>query len=197
MASALSRARRPWAAQCSARSGLTDLLIRHVSIISCSWSLLCKLDMEQHCKWIVHGAAGFRGRLGGCTRMRPKLHLPVLGHVLRASGVMPRSCQWLVRHLEGCVVTHRSIQEQLDTSPSISRRQRKLPCDSHGLILRPSNIPDLTWPVGANPAGRGRLVVRNLLRLGVTQTRAGAHHDRRRAVTPRRRRRGASLVTGL
>jgi hypothetical protein len=36
----------------------------------------CKLDMERHCKWIVHGADGLQGK--GCTRMRPKLHLPVL-----------------------------------------------------------------------------------------------------------------------
>ena len=40
--------------------------------------------MEQHCDWIVHGTVGLRGK--GCTRMRPKLHLPVLGHALRASG---------------------------------------------------------------------------------------------------------------
>ena len=39
---------------------------------------LSKLDLEQHRKWIVHGTAGLRGK--GCTRMRPKLHLPVLGH---------------------------------------------------------------------------------------------------------------------
>jgi hypothetical protein len=32
----------------------------------------------------------------------------------------------------------------LDTNPSIPRRQPKVPCDSHGLRLRPSNIPDLT-----------------------------------------------------
>ena len=40
--------------------------------------------MEQHCDWIVHGTAGLRGK--GRTRMRPKLHLPALGHALRASG---------------------------------------------------------------------------------------------------------------
>ena len=42
--------------------------------------------MEQHCKWIVHGTVGLRGK--GCTRMRPKLHLPVLGRALRATGDM-------------------------------------------------------------------------------------------------------------
>ncbi len=47
---------------------------------------LCKLDMEQHCKRMVHGTAGLRGR--GYARMRPKLQLPVLGHALRASGAM-------------------------------------------------------------------------------------------------------------
>jgi len=40
--------------------------------------------MEQQCDWIVHGTVGLRGK--GCTRMRPKLHLPALGHALRASG---------------------------------------------------------------------------------------------------------------
>ncbi len=29
-------------------------------------------------QWIVYGTGGLRGK--GCTRMRPKLHLPVLGH---------------------------------------------------------------------------------------------------------------------
>ncbi len=53
---------------------------------------------------------------------------------------------WRVRHLEGCVVTHRSIREQLGANPSIPPRQPTLPCDSHGLRLRPSNAPDLTWP---------------------------------------------------
>ena len=28
--------------------------------------VLCKLDMEQHCKSIVHGTDGFRGK--GCTQ---------------------------------------------------------------------------------------------------------------------------------
>jgi hypothetical protein len=103
--------------------------------------------MEQHCDWIVHGTAqvGLRGK--GCTRMRPKLHLPVLGHALRASG--DRSCSSFGRLR---AVTHRSIREELDTSPSIPRRQPQLPCDSHGLRLRPSNLlasdpdlSDLTW----------------------------------------------------
>jgi hypothetical protein len=48
--------------------------------------------MERHCKWMVHGAAGLRASgLGeGCTCMRPKLHLPVLGRAFRAfaSGVL-------------------------------------------------------------------------------------------------------------
>jgi hypothetical protein len=48
---------------------------------------VCKLDMEQHYKWMVHGADGLRGR--GCTRMRPKLHLPALGHAaFRVTGVL-------------------------------------------------------------------------------------------------------------
>ncbi len=74
---------------CCASNG-PDLLTRHVlvsiQVISYSCSLLCKLDMEQHCEWIVHGTVGLRGK--GCTRMRPKLHLPVpvRGHALRASG---------------------------------------------------------------------------------------------------------------
>ena len=45
---------------------------------------LCKLDMEERCKWIVHGTDGLSGK--GCTRMRPnlKLHLPVLGHAFES-----------------------------------------------------------------------------------------------------------------
>ena len=46
---------------------------------------LRKLDMEQHCKCIVHGD-GLGGK--GCTRLRSKLHLPVLGHAFRVTGVM-------------------------------------------------------------------------------------------------------------
>jgi hypothetical protein len=47
---------------------------------------LCKLGMEQHCKWKVYGTDSLGGK--GCTRMRPKLHLPVLGHAFRVTGVM-------------------------------------------------------------------------------------------------------------
>ncbi len=47
---------------------------------------LRKLDMVQHCKWIAYGTDGSGGK--GCTRMRPKLHLPVLGHAFRVIGVM-------------------------------------------------------------------------------------------------------------
>ena len=47
---------------------------------------LRKLDMERHCKWIVNGTDGLGGR--GCTRMRPTLLLPGLGHVFRVTGVM-------------------------------------------------------------------------------------------------------------
>ena len=32
---------------------------------------LCKLDLEQHCKWIVYGSDGLGGK--GCTRMRPEV----------------------------------------------------------------------------------------------------------------------------
>jgi hypothetical protein len=46
---------------------------------------LCKLGMEQHCKWIVYGTDSLGGK--GCTRMRPKLHLSVLGHAFRVTGV--------------------------------------------------------------------------------------------------------------
>ena len=44
---------------------------------------LRKLDMVQHCKWIAYGLGG-----KGCTSMRPKLHLPVLGHAFRITGFM-------------------------------------------------------------------------------------------------------------
>ena len=50
----------------------------------------CKLDMAlaQHCKWIACGTDGLGGK--GCTRMRPKLHLPVFGHwhAFRVTGFM-------------------------------------------------------------------------------------------------------------
>jgi hypothetical protein len=71
-------------------------LIRH-DHLSSTLNRLCKLDMEQHCKWIVHGAAGLRGK--GCTRMRPKLHLPVLGHVF-----FEPLASWHVRHSEDYVL---------------------------------------------------------------------------------------------
>ncbi len=45
-----------------------------------------KLDMVQHCKLIAYGSDGLGGR--GCTRMRPKLHLPVFGHAFRVTGVL-------------------------------------------------------------------------------------------------------------
>jgi hypothetical protein len=65
---------------------------------------------------------------------------------------------WPVRHLEGYVVAHRSIREQrLDTNPSIPRRQPQLPCDSHCLRLRPSNIPDLMFTLTLTSAERGQL----------------------------------------
>ncbi len=83
------------------------LLIRHVSSIWYSVSShrppdpsragRCELDMEQHCKWIVYGTDGLGSRaqashlkLRGCTRMRPKLHLAVLGRAfrVRVTGVM-------------------------------------------------------------------------------------------------------------
>ena len=95
---------------------------------------------------MVHGLGTAGVGLGGkgCTRMRPgpKLHLPVLGHAFRASGVMAcssfgrLSTLWHIRVdlFESSLV---------DPNPSIPRRQPKLPCDSHGLRLWPSNIPDL------------------------------------------------------
>jgi hypothetical protein len=55
----------------------------------------CKLDMEQHCKWIVHGSDGLGGK--GCTRA-PKLHRSA-----RSWARFPN--HWLhgiVRNLEGC-----------------------------------------------------------------------------------------------
>jgi hypothetical protein len=56
---------------------------------------LCKLDMEQHGKWVVYGADGLGDNflitlVLSCTRMRPKLHLPALGHAQasRITGIM-------------------------------------------------------------------------------------------------------------
>ncbi len=86
----------------------------------------------------------------------------------------PRRSTHLGRPVAVASVAHRqallalgSIREHRDTNPSIPRRQPKLPCDSHGLGLRPSNIPDLTWPHAAGqrdghggPAARGRSAAR-------------------------------------
>jgi hypothetical protein len=77
---------------------------RHVSIVYLVLSTLdrlCKLDMEQaagHCKWIVYGTDGLGGR--GRTRMRPKLHLPVVGHAF------PGHCQWCHWHAISGIVRH-------------------------------------------------------------------------------------------
>ncbi len=81
------------------------VLIAYASSIWNSLDRLCKLDMEQHCKWIVHGlgADGLGGK--GCTRMRPG------PEVARGTGSAGRSrarfpSHWLhgiVRHLEGSV----------------------------------------------------------------------------------------------
>ncbi len=55
---------------------------------------LRKLDMVQHWKRIViaYGTDGLLVAGKGCTRMRPKLHLPVLGRAFRVTGVLA----WLV-----------------------------------------------------------------------------------------------------
>jgi hypothetical protein len=56
--------------------------------VSDSLDRLRKLDMEQHRKWMAYGTDGSGSK--GCTRMRPKLHLPVIGHAFRVTqaGVM-------------------------------------------------------------------------------------------------------------
>ncbi len=67
---------------------------------------LRKLDMVQHCKWIAYGIVGLGGK--SCTRMRPKLHLPVFW------ARFPSHCfHGIVRNLEGRgrAVPHRSIRE--------------------------------------------------------------------------------------
>ncbi len=67
--------------------GMTSLvLVRDASTISGPLDRLRKLDMVQHCKWIACGTDGLGGR--GCTSMRPKLHLPVLGYAFRVTGFM-------------------------------------------------------------------------------------------------------------
>jgi hypothetical protein len=71
----------------------------------------------------------------------------VLNSEERGSAVTSDCWQCTIVHYMECwqctIVHYRSIREELDTNPSIPRRQPKLPCDSHGLRLRPSNIPDL------------------------------------------------------
>ena len=63
-----------------AMSRPTDSSRINYLVLLIAFTIECKLDMEQHCDWIVRGTVGLRGK--GCTRMRPKLHLPVLGHAL-------------------------------------------------------------------------------------------------------------------
>jgi hypothetical protein len=63
------------------------------------WPLLVrKLDMVQHCKWIAYRADGPGLGGKGCTRMRPKLHLPgfitMLGHAFRVTGIMAWFVIW-------------------------------------------------------------------------------------------------------
>ena len=70
---------------------------------------LRKLDVVQHCKWIAYGTDGLGGK--GCTRMCPKLHLPVLGTLLLQAHFPGHWCHGIVRHLEGYAVPHRSIRE--------------------------------------------------------------------------------------
>ena len=57
---------------------------------------------EAACKWMVYGVDGLGGE--GCMRMRPKLHLPVIGRAFRVTSV---TCG-IVRHLEDAV-SHRSM----------------------------------------------------------------------------------------
>ena len=66
---------------------------------------LCKLGMEQHCKWKVYGTDSLGGK--GCTRMRPnlKLHLPIFWVRFPSHW-----CHGIAPHLEGCAVSHRSIR---------------------------------------------------------------------------------------
>jgi hypothetical protein len=53
---------------------------------------LCKLDMEQHCKWIVYGAFSLEPMVQEAKAARAcarrTLHLPFLGHAFRVTGVM-------------------------------------------------------------------------------------------------------------
>ena len=64
--------------------------------LSGSLDRLRKRDMVQHCKRIAYGTddSGLGGK--GSTRMRPKfkLHLPVLGHAFRVTGVMASFVIW-------------------------------------------------------------------------------------------------------
>ncbi len=61
----------------------------------------------QHCKWIAYGTDGLGGK--GCTRMRPKLHLPVCqwGDAFRVTGVMA----WLVIWKPEAVLYHIDLFE--------------------------------------------------------------------------------------
>jgi hypothetical protein len=68
-------------------AGVYSLLVyNHKLTVALSRSHKCKLDMEQHCKWIVqvYGPKLWNRWFSPpeakacCTRMRPKLHLPAL-----------------------------------------------------------------------------------------------------------------------
>ncbi len=73
--------------------------------------------MEQQCKWILHGTDGLRGT--GCTRMRSKLHLPVLGCAFRVTGVMASFVIWKA------VLCHIDVFESSSTSTDYYRVQTR------------------------------------------------------------------------
>ena len=53
---------------CAALAMVPTKLIGHVTIVYLVLLIaVCKLEMEQHCRWIVDGTLGLRGK--GCTRM--------------------------------------------------------------------------------------------------------------------------------
>ena len=83
----------------------TDREFELDQLLSGTLNRLFKLDMEQHCKWIVvDGSDGLGGT--GCTRMRPEV-APA-----RSWARFPNI--WFhdtLRNLEGCTVPHRSIRE--------------------------------------------------------------------------------------
>ena len=101
------------AASCTILSGKSTVKPNHTSETSVhtseSYILVGPRDMVRHCKWIAYGSDGLGGK--GCTRMRPKLHLPVFWHCFPSPS---HWCLGIVRHVGGlCCIRVTSIYSRV------------------------------------------------------------------------------------